>query len=304
MKAPMMPSSDEPDVLDCLVIGGGPAGLTAALYLARYKRSVAVFDAGRSRAEWIPRSRNYPGFPSGISGRELLVLLRTQASSYNISLVNARVDSLARTAEIFEARFEGGTARTRSILLATGIIDVEPAIDGHDDAVHRGLIRYCPVCDAFEAADKRIGIYGAGPGAVNKAKFLRSYSRDVALVLSDDEPLDEADLRASGIKLVRAPDRLRIEQRNVTAACEEEEFTFDVLYPALGCKAGSALAGRLGAKCNDVGCLDVDEHQQTTVPGIYAAGDVVSDLHQIAVGTGHAAIAATHIHKMLPPNPR
>ncbi|WP_244659244.1 NAD(P)/FAD-dependent oxidoreductase [Bradyrhizobium guangdongense] len=304
MKAPVMPSSDEPDVLDCLVIGGGPAGLTAALYLARYKRSVAVFDAGRSRAEWIPRSHNYPGFPSGISGHELLGLLRTQASSYEISLVNARVDSLARAGELFEARFEGGTARARSVLLATGIIDVEPEIDGHDEAVHRGLIRYCPVCDGYEAADKRIGVYGAGIGAVNKAKFLRSYSRDVALVLSGDEPLDEEDLRASGITLIRAPNRLRIDERNIVALCEGKEIAFDVLYPALGCKAGSPLATGLGATCNDVGCLDVDEHQQTTVPGIYAAGDVVSDLHQIAVGTGHAAIAATHIHKTLPPNPR
>jgi len=300
----MMPSSDEPDVLDCLVIGGGPAGLTAALYLARYRRSVAVFDAGRSRAEWIPRSRNYPGFPSGISGHELLVLLSTQASSYNISLISARVDSLARSGDLFEASFEGGTALTRSVLLATGIVDIEPEIDGHDEAVHRGLIRYCPVCDGFEAADKRIGVYGAGTGAVNKAKFLRSYSRDVALVLSDDEVLDEEDLRASGIRLIRAPDRLRIEERSIVAVCNEGETTFDVFYPALGCNAGSSLASRLGAECNDVGCLEVDAHQQTTVPGIYAAGDVVSDLHQIAVGTGHAAIAATHIHKTLPPNPR
>jgi thioredoxin reductase (NADPH) len=299
----MTPSSHEPDVLDCLVIGGGPAGLTAALYLARYKRSVAVFDAGRSRAGWIPRSRNYPGFPSGVSGHELLVLLRTQASAYNISLVNARVDGLGRTGELFEAGFEGGTARARSVVLATGIVDIEPAIDGHDEAVHRGLIRYCPVCDAFEAADRRIGVYGAGVGAVNKAKFLRSYSRDVALVLSDDGPLEEEELRASGIKLIRAPSRWRIGERHIIAACEEE-MVFDVLYPALGCKAGSTLASRLGATCNDVGCLEVDEHQQTTVPGIYAAGDVVSDLHQIAVGTGHAAIAATHIHKTLPPNPR
>ncbi|WP_271672620.1 NAD(P)/FAD-dependent oxidoreductase [Bradyrhizobium sp. CCBAU 51627] len=122
MKASMTPSSHEPGLLDCLVIGGGPAGLTAALYLARYKRSVAVFDAGRSRAEWIPSSHNYPGCPSGISGHELLALLRTQASFYGISLINVHVDDLSRAGELFEARFEGGTARTRSVLLATGIV--------------------------------------------------------------------------------------------------------------------------------------------------------------------------------------
>ena len=299
-----MTPSCKPDVLDCLVIGGGPAGLTAALYLARYNRSVTVFDAGRSRAEWIPRSRNYPGFPSGVSGHELLLLLRKQASSYSISLINARVDGLDRNGEFFEASFEGGTARARTVLLATGIVDLEPAIEGHDEAVHLGLIRYCPVCDGFEAADKRIGVYGAGSGAVNKAKFLRSYSREVAFVPSADDALDEHDLRASGIKLVCPGSGLRIEQRGIVVSCDDGDVAVDVLYPALGCKAGSIRATRLGAQSNDAGCLDVDAHQQTTVPGIYAAGDVVSDLHQIAVGTGHAAIAATHIHKTLPPNPR
>ena len=304
MKVPMTPSSHQPAILDCLVVGGGPAGLTAALYLARYKRSVAVFDAGRSRAEWIPRSHNYPGFPSGISGHEFLLLLRKQASFYSISLIDAQVDSLAQNGEFFEVQLGSGVARARTVLLATGIVDVEPAIAGHDEAVHLGLIRYCPVCDGFEAADKRIGVYGAGSGAVNKAKFLRSYSRNVAFIPKDGEALDEHDLRASGIKLIRAPSGLRIEQRNIIVTSDEGDVAIDVLYPALGCKAGSILATRLGAKSNDVGCLQVDAYQQTTVPRIYAAGDVVSDLHQIAVGTGHAAIAATHIHKMLPPNPR
>ena len=79
-----------------------------------------------------------------------------------------------------------------------------------------------------------------------------------------------------------------------------QTLSFDVVYPALGCEVRSELASGLGAKTNNVGCLEVDSHQRTTVAGIYAAGDVVSDLHQIAVATGHAAIAATHIHKSLP----
>ncbi|MBW7971258.1 NAD(P)/FAD-dependent oxidoreductase [Bradyrhizobium sp. BR 10289] len=294
----------QPDVLDCVVIGGGPAGLTAALYLARYRRSVVVIDAGRSRAEWIPKSHNYPGFPSGISGHELLALLRKQASFYNVTLVSAHVDGLVRSGEVFEVRCGDGTARARTVLLATGIVDIEPEIEGHDAAVHRGLIRYCPVCDAFEAADKRIGVLGGGSGAVGKARFLRSYSRDVALVVSGEEAVAEEDLRASGIRLIRATSELRIENGSILAPSDQGDVAIDVLYPALGCNAGSKLATGLGACSNDVGCLEVDAHQQTTVPGIYAAGDVVSDLHQIAVGTGHAAIAATRIHKTLPPNPR
>jgi thioredoxin reductase (NADPH) len=77
---------------------------------------------------------------------------------------------------------------------------------------------------------------------------------------------------------------------------------FDMIYPALGCEVRSDLASGLGAAATEVGCLQVDEHQRTTVEGLYAAGDAVSDLHQISVATGHAAIAATHIHKCLPEN--
>jgi len=286
------------------VIGGGPAGLTAALYLARYKRSVAIVDSGRSRARWIPESYNYPGFPSGISGHDLLRLLRKQAASYGVPFIDATVEALVRRDKVFEAASEAGAIGTRTVLLATGILDIAPAMDRHDEAVQRGLIRYCPVCDAFEAADRRIGVYGGGSGAVSKAKFLRSYSSDVTLVVADEAVPDAADLRASGIKLLSEPSALRIEGGAIVVSSGRGDVAFDVLYPALGCHAGSTLATGLGARSNDVGCLEVDAHQQTTVPGIYAAGDVVSDLHQIAVGAGHAAVAATRIHKSLPPNPR
>jgi thioredoxin reductase (NADPH) len=147
-------------------------------------------------------------------------------------------------------------------------------------------------------------VFGKGEVALNKAKFLRTYSRDVWLILPDDERQDEAALREAGIALVRPPVTLKVREGKVCVSSVGGLETFDVLYPSLGCKARSDLARALGAESNDVGCLKVDEHQQTTVGGLYAAGDVVSDLHQIAVGTGHAAIAATHIHKILPFSPR
>jgi thioredoxin reductase (NADPH) len=113
--------------------------------------------------------------------------------------------------------------------------------------------------------------------------------------------LASPSLRDAGIKVagpVRAIEHSADGMRAVLRG--GKAMLFDVIYPALGCGVRSELASALGAKTNDVGCLEVDSHQRTTVDGIYAAGDVVSDLHQIAVATGHAAIAATHIHKSLP----
>jgi thioredoxin reductase (NADPH) len=292
-------------VLDCLVIGGGPAGLTAAIYLARYRRSVAIFSEGKSRASYIPTSHNYPGFPSGISGDDLLEQLNRQAKTYGVTVVPQRISSLDREAGSFRASHARGSIDAKTVLLATGLIDNVPGMKDVDQAVADGLIRYCPVCDAFEAMDRKVAILG-GKDAVTKAKFMRDYSKDVTVIWTGDEqPPTTCAFQKMDIKLVPRHADLVISGKKVcviTAGAERESF--DILYPALGCKIESDLASSLGAAVTEMGSLKVDEHQRTTVEGLYAAGDVVSDLHQIAVATGHAAIAATHIHKVLAPNPR
>jgi thioredoxin reductase (NADPH) len=147
-----------------------------------------------------------------------------------------------------------------------------------------------------------------GDDACHKAKFLRTYSADVTLLHEVGRKPDEASvgpLSEVGVQVVDFVDKLECHNGGIRALIKDTEaLEFDILYPALGCRVRSALATELGAEVNEVGCLKVDEHQRTTVDRLYAAGDVVSDLHQIAVATGHAAIAATHIHKNLPTNVR
>ena len=293
--------------LDCLIIGGGPAGLTAAVYLARYHRRVALFDSGESRARLIPESHNYPGFPNGISGDHLLASLSAQAAHYGIVTVSSRVTSLQPTHPGFRVLHDGGELTARFVLLATGIVDKHPQMDGLAAAIADGLMRYCPVCDAFEATDKKIGVYGPGSDAASKARFLRGYSADVTWLRPSGQPSPEDELPAmaeAGIGVVDAVDELRGKGASIHAMSGGAAHRFDIVYPALGCDVRSPMAAALGAEITDVGCLKVDEHQRTTVDGLYAAGDVVSDLHQIAVATGHAAIAATHIHKSLPASRR
>jgi len=288
-------------MLDCLVVGGGPAGLTAAIYLARYRRSVAVYDAGHSRAALIPTSHNYPGFPTGISGTELLERSARQAAFYGVSVTRDWITDLEKTPEGFVAKSGQGEVSARTVLLATGIVDIAPQMQDHDAAVREGLIRYCPVCDAFEASDQRIAVLGAGEAAISKAKFLRAYSSQVTLLWQHiSEPPGRRELERDGILVSTGMSKLSTSGRKIRAATKEGEACFDVLYPALGCDVRSGLAIALGAATGSAGCLEVDEHQCTSVSGLFAAGDVVSDLHQIAVGTGHAAIAATRIHKVLP----
>jgi thioredoxin reductase (NADPH) len=296
-----------PEPLDCLIVGGGPAGLTAAIYLARYRRNVVVFDSGQSRAALIPESHNYPGFAHGISGGKLLGILRGQAETYGVRIVCSPVMSLARRESGFVAVYGGGEVAARFALLATGIVDVTPELDDLDKAISEGSIRYCPVCDGFEAIDRRIAVLGSGDDAAAKARFLRTYSRNVTLLSQSAGAPKHAEKQSAsenGYAIEGPVTGLTRSRHGIRARLGSRHLDFDIVYPAMGCDVRSGLACTLGAATTEVGCVKVDGHQRTSVEGLYAAGDVVSDLHQIAVATGHAAVAATHIHHSLPLNPR
>ena len=295
-------------MMDCLIIGGGPAGLTAAIYLARYRRDISLVEDGQSRARLIPESHNYPGF-TGISGPDLLAALREQAERYGTRMRRLRIDGLEREADgTFVARAGADTIAARRILLATGIVDEAPALPGLREVIYRGAIRFCPICDGYEAMDRRIGVLGRLDTACKKALFLRAYTRDVVLLLTDAPGNADAEqarlLSEAGIAIPREPvvDVERSGEKITAIMRSGTRVEIDVLYPALGSDVRSELAQMLGARTNELGCIFVDEHQRTSIDGLYAAGDVVTDLDQIAVATGHAAVAATHIHNSLPRN--
>jgi thioredoxin reductase (NADPH) len=297
------------DALDCLVIGGGPAGLTAALYLARFRRRFAVVDGGDPRAAWIPRSHNIPFFVEGIPGPELLARQRANVERYGTEIVAGTVGSLERAGDRFAAAVrtaDGATRRieARRVLLATGAVDVDPELPNVPNAVRRGLVRYCPICDGYEARGRRIAVIGHGAHGLGEAVFIaRTYSSDVTLLtLGREMQLDAGQrdkVQQHRIKVVEQPvEALTVEGDKVGAlrGANGEEHRFDVLYSALGLRYRSDLATTLGARCDPSGALSVDEHNQTTVSGLYAAGDVARGLDQIAVALGQAAIAATDIH--------
>jgi thioredoxin reductase (NADPH) len=287
--------------LDCLIVGGGPAGLTAAIYLARYRRNIKLIDAGESRAALIPESHNYPGF-QGINGRALLARLREQAERYGADLVRGNVNGLQGEDGGFLAASDKGKLRARMVLMATGLIDARPETECLRDGVAHGAIRFCPICDGYEAMDKRIGVIGSLAHAGPKALFLRTYSREVNLFPTETEG-DRKELEKAGVVITARPLVVEPEGDRVAVRTEDgQRHLVDTLYPAMGCTVRSDLATALGADCTDIGNLRVDDHQRTSVEGLFGAGDVVSDLHQLSVATGHAAIAATAIHHALAKN--
>lgn len=288
------------------MIGGGPAGLTAAIYLARYHLSVIVVDDGKSRAAQIPLSRNHAGFPDGISGDDLLARMRQQASLYGAGSHRARVSHLERRSEGFLAIGEDVKVSARSVLLATGVVNRRPPMideKTHAQAVGDGSLRYCPVCDGYEVTDRRVAVFGSGEKALEEAQFLRSFTRDVTVILSDPRCEWTGEQRQGladfGISVIMNFERLEVSDGKIIVETAGHCKTFDSLYPALGSTINSQLARNLGASISDEGCLMVDTHQRTSVPGLYAAGDVVLGLDQISHAMGEGGVAATTIRNDL-----
>lgn len=290
---------------DCIIIGAGPAGLTAAIYLARFHLRIRMFDCGSSRAALIPCTRNHAGFPDGIPGEELLQRMRAQAAQFGAWREEAEVTRIVPGEDGFTVHAGARAFRARAVLLATGVVNHRPEMppELHDEALARGLIRYCPICDGYEVTDRRIAVLGTGDHGMREALFLRAYSRDVTLVAPDAHDLDAectARLDAAGVVRVDGPcGGFAIEGGAIAVDTARGRMTFDTLYPALGSHIRSGLAVAAGARASEEGCLVVDMHQRTSVPGLFAAGDVTKGLDQISHAMGEAAVAATAIRNLL-----
>ena len=292
--------------IDCLIVGGGPAGLTAAIYLARFHLDILLVDDGKGRAESIPCTHNHAGYPDGISGKELVRLMREQAQRYGARIERDYVTRLDKTDGGFCATWGSGSVEARTVLLATGVKNRRPPMDEdlHDEALQRGLIRYCPICDGYEVTDKRVGVIGSDSHGVAEALFLRSYTPDITLIAPDKSlRLTEEDrekLKLGSIECVDGPAQaVAITDNCIVVDTAEGHFTFDSVYPALGSDVHCQLAGQVGARLNDDGCVGVDAHQRTSVEGCYAAGDVVIGLDQISHAMGEGGVAATTIRNDL-----
>lgn len=290
---------------DVVIVGGGPAGLTAAIYLSRFLLRTVVFDGGDGRALMIPISHNHAGHPAGIAGRVLVDRMRVQAMEYGAKLVESVVTKIEIEDKGF--RIEAGeTLRARAVLLATGVYNNRPEMDDvlHAEAIAKGRLRYCPICDGFEVTDKRIAVIGSGSRGIREAVFMRSFSSDITLVAPTGRHALNAEqqttLAEAGVNVIDGPaTQFRIDAESISFESAASRLSFDAIYPALGSAVRSGLARDIGVGLCEDGCIRVDCHQRTSVKGVYAAGDVVLGLDQISSAMGEAGVAATTIRNDL-----
>jgi thioredoxin reductase (NADPH) len=286
------------------------------LYLARFRRSVIVIDAGESRAGLIPTVRNLCGFESGIAGHVLIDTMRRQVMSYDVLFYRALVTAARVADHVFEVSYRRKdstqtplTLRARRMLLASGIRDQLPPLADAAKLTQRGLLRLCPICDGYEAQDQCVAIVGPAKRALSHALFFRTFARQVAVVASDMDSLSDDDRRAANERSLRLIPLGSIETPEHTedkwhiTGVDGHRSAFDAVYPVMGCAAQSAWFDNFRIERDTTGMIVTDKHQRTSVEGLYAAGDLVNSLNQISVACGEGAVAASSIHSSLPPNP-
>jgi len=205
--------------------------------------------------------------------------------------------------QLFQILSNGVTYYAKTVILATGSTDVVPRIEGYENAIRNGFLRYCPICDGFEAIGKKVAVLGKGDHGVNEAIFIQHYAKNLTYINCSDVavPGQNEILTEKNIKIFDGdPNSLVFTECGVSSVTRDGSHTFfDVLYSALGLEPNNAIAHLLKLHLDADGQVKVDDHMQSSLEGFFAIGDVAHGLNQISVATGHAAIAATVVHNRL-----
>jgi thioredoxin reductase len=283
---------------DVVVIGGGAAGLSAALVLGRARRRVVVIDSGDPRNAPAAHMHGYLS-RDGMSPADLLRLGREEASGYGVELVSGEVASVGPGFSVRLA--DGSTMTARRLLLATGAIDVLPEIAGAAERWGRDFL-HCPYCHGWEVRDQPLGVLATGPGSVEHAHLVRRWSDDL-LFFSHTHQLtgrDREQLEARGVGVVDGEvQRLLVEQDRLTgvelADGRVVERTALFIRPNLRPRVDGLLE-ELGCDSDELGFVRVDGVGATSVSGVWAAGNVANLRAQVITAAGEGSAAAIAIN--------
>ena len=290
---------------EVIIVGGGPAGLSAALLLGRCRRNVVVCDAGEPRNRPSHGLHGFLGH-DGIQPRELLRIGREQLRQYDsVSIRDVAVTDVRRVDGGFEvALADGARLRARKVLLATGVVDHLPEIEGFE-ALYGRSIHHCPYCDGWEHRDQPLAAYGRGESVVSLVRALLVWSRDVIVCTDGPEGLSAEERREL--------DRYRVPVREEPIARIEGEdgvlrrivfahgdpLPRQAMFFHHGQHTRFELAARLGCTFSEQGFIEGDDYQMTCVPGVYVAGDAVHDVQLAIIAAAEGVRAAFAINKAL-----
>jgi thioredoxin reductase (NADPH) len=286
---------------EVIVVGGGLAGLSAAVYLGRSKRRTLLVESGHSMAVWEPDVQNYLGFPEGISGEDLLRRGRQQAERYGTEFAHDEIAAVEHASQGFTLQGHHGPYQTRRLLLATGLTHIPPEIPEVRTCLGHSLF-FCKDCDGYRVQGGRIGIVGRNNEAVDYALAMLFYSPTV-VILSNGQQITWDKVHVGWIEEYRIPvyeeSVIHVEHKDggihSVAFKNDRRIAIDYLFATRGDISHSQLARSVGAKLNGQGEIEVDENMRTSVNGMYAAGCVTPANCQMIISAGQGATAAQAI---------
>ena len=290
---------------EVIIIGGGLAGLSTALYLGRSKRDTLLIHSGRSMAKWEVQVQNYLGFPDGIAGIDLLNRGMEQAIKFEVELAEDEVQSVMMNGETFHIQGRQGSYNAKRVLIATGLTHLPPDVPGVKECLGKSLF-FCKDCDAYRLQGQRVVIIGRNNEAVDYALGMLLFTPSVTLATNRRQALWDKD-HAGWLEEYRIP----VRQEGILALEHEdgrlrtlmfasgEPAQVDAIFTTRGDVPHSVLATGIGALVDSEGQITVDDGMRTNVPGLYAAGCVTLANCQMIIAAGQGATAAQAINRDL-----
>ena len=292
-------------IREVIIIGGGLAGLSAAIYLGRSRRHTLLIHSDRSMAKWEDDVQNYLGFPEGIAGSAILDRGRRQVERFEVEMVEDEVCSMTRKKQVFHVDTTKQTYLTKRVLLATGLTHLPPEIPGVRECLGQSLF-FCKDCDAYRVQGKRIVIIGHNNEAADYALSMLFFSSSVLIATNGNKRTWDKS-HAAWVEEYRIP----VRPERITAVehddgrlraltfGENDRLNVDAAFATRGDISHTELAQSLGAKVDADGQVTVNACLRTSVPGLYAAGCVTPANCQMIIAAGQGAIAAQAINRDL-----
>lgn len=296
------------ETYDMAVVGAGPAGLSAALYMGRYLRSSICFDTGNGRSTWFERYDNLIGFPDGVGCDDLRRLGRQQCERNGAVFVEESVENIRREDESYLVSSASHEVAARTVVLAMGVEDVYPEFPGWKGTVGRSMF-WCILCDGVNVKDKpTVAVANADDGALMALRLLQF--TDVLWFVCEDlsrvsqtrlEQLREKGVPVHEARIVEAPRREGAKgQIDSVTLSTGERLPAEAIFCHLGYRPQNDLARRMGVELDGRGLIVVDQHQRTSLPGVFAVGDIAAgNYHQVVSAAFEGAVAGIEANKLL-----